>query len=147
MNEFKPKEGDRILVGGSKTTIDKERIYLFTDRYGWFVCISYGMEEKYQDGKGRYQVAIWPCAKPLPPKLPEFIEGDPVIVWGGHNGSTKFLRVVDEVLKTGHIKCFGNGATSEACGFCSWGHYKPLPNYDYGGRKVWGSEDNKGGRQ
>jgi hypothetical protein len=139
--EFNPKEGDRILVGGSKDRIDNKRIYIHKDKRGRFVCVDSAYEDQYKEGNN-YASSSWPYAKPLSSNLPEFIQGDPVIVWGPDD--IEYIRIVDYVGKNGAVKCFNGG---ELCNRISpptgWAHYKPLTNYDYGGRNVWGSEDKK----
>jgi hypothetical protein len=138
--EFKPEKGDRILVGVDRSLM-VSRIFLYMDRHGRCACVHSDDEEIYNNGSLRFRIVIWPYAKSLPPKLPEFIEGDPIIVWRTCDG-VKFLRVVDRVLESGSVKCFGDGALSRIKGNCTWENYNLLPGYDYGGRDVWGSEDN-----
>jgi hypothetical protein len=140
--EFDPKEGDRILVGWTEDKIDYERTYIYTDKRGKFICVDSANEAQYR--KGNYYVAqSWLCAKPLPPKLPEFIQGDPIIVWGGE--SAEYIRIVDHVDGNGNVKCFADGAFHNfpLTPSIDWSHYKPLLNYNYGSRDVWGSEDKK----
>jgi hypothetical protein len=141
MNEFKPEEGDRILAA-DRPQLFYEHIFLYISNDGRYMCVYLGDEEIYNNGCGGFRVMPWRLAKPLPPKLPEFIERDPIIVWRTRGG-VKFLRVVEKMLESGSVKCFGDGAISKIMGNCTWENYKPLPNYNYGDRKVWGSEDNK----
>ena len=139
MDKFSPKEGDRILVGWVDDEIDNERTYLYTNNAGSFVCVESTFEKEYRKGADTYTVIAWPYAKPLPPKIPEFIKGDPVILdIDGLEG----IRIVNRVDEDGMIWCFPEGMLSGT--HCTpWNRYKPLPNYDYGNRKVWGAEDNK----
>jgi hypothetical protein len=142
--EFNPQEGDRILVGLTKDRIDCERIYIHTDRRGTFVCVEDGFEKLYLDNAKNYRAISFPYAKPMPQKLPEFIQGDPVVVWIYGNRNAKWLRIVHSVSEDGSIKCFHTGTIYDPESRpIPYSCYKPLPNYDYGGRDVWGSEDKK----
>jgi hypothetical protein len=81
--------------------------------------------------------------KEPPPKLklPEFIEGDPVIVWDF--GGRKFIRIVCSVAEDGRVECYHEGLFESKSPYLmpiTWNNYKPLPNYDYGNRRVWGVE-------
>jgi hypothetical protein len=71
--------------------------------------------------------------------LPEFIRGDPVIVWVCDK-NTERIRIVHSLAEDG-IRCFWDGLLNSWMPPILHQHYKPLPNYDYGGRNVWGSED------
>jgi hypothetical protein len=137
MDKFNPKEGDRILVGWSEDKINEERTYLFTDKNGMFFCVAYDYEVLYLEGKYKYHAVSWPYAKPLPSKLPEFIDGDPVVVWGA--SEKEHIRIVDSTNEDGRLMCYSNGRFSGST--TGYSHYKPFHNYDYGGRDVWGSED------
>jgi hypothetical protein len=149
MNEFKPEEGDRVLVGWVEDEVDNERIYLYTNSRGKFVCVYEGDEEAYKKNKTNYTViTTWPYIKPLlpppKPKLPEFIDGDPIIVWD--SGGRKGIRIVCDVIEDGSVGCYHSGAFESEPPHLTpiiWSNYKPLPNYNYGDRKVWGSEDDK----
>jgi hypothetical protein len=137
--EFKPKEGDRILVGISKDRIDNEITYLYTDKHGRFICVHPACEKKYRVGDECYAVQVWPSAKPLPPKIPEFIDGDPIIVWD--EKSNYYIRIVHKITGS-EVICYCSGAMAGPLS-PPWQNYKPFPGYDYGGRDVWGSEDKK----
>jgi hypothetical protein len=63
---FKPKEGDWILVGATEGEVCKERIYLFIDKHGGFVCVSEGHESNYLNRKGVLTYS-WPYARPMQP--------------------------------------------------------------------------------
>jgi hypothetical protein len=144
MDEFKPQEGERILVGHTAGRIEHERIYVYTDKQGRFVCVEDGFEKYYLNNLANYRSISWPYAKPMPPKLPEFIDGDPIIVWD--LGGMKVIRIVCGVEEDGNIKCYHDGSFESVPPYLMpivWPNYEPLPNYDYGDRKVWGSEDNK----
>jgi len=135
--EFKPQEGDSILVGWTEDKIDYERTYIYTDKRGKLICVDSAYEAQYRDGNN-YVSASWPCAKPLSPKkLPEFIKGDPIVVWG--QDGTELIRIVDHVAENGAVKCFNDGGfyNQPLTPSVGWAHYKPLPNYDYGGRNVF----------
>jgi len=142
--EFKPKEGERILVGEVKYAIHHERIFLYVDRNGLCVCVHHEDAEIYNSGSSQFRVVVWTYAKPIPPKLPEFIQGDPIIVWMYNNRKTKWLRIVHSVVNDGSVKCFHTGPIYDPESRpIPYSCYKPLPDHDYGGRDVWGSEDKK----
>jgi len=132
--EFKPQEGDRILASAD-LSLFASRIFLYMDRHGRCACVHSDDEEIYNGGSLRFRIVIWPCAKPLPPKLPEFIQGDPVIV-GVDDKSTERIRVVHSVTEDG-IKCFWDGLLNSWVTPILHHHYKPLPNYNYGRRNVF----------
>jgi hypothetical protein len=131
MNEFSPKEGDRILVGNTEPLLS-ERIFLYIDRHGRYMCV-HANDEKIYDGNkiGSFRVIHWLLAKP---KILEFIDGDPVIVW--RDSSQEYVRVFHSYADDGGVECY-----TEYPKTYTWSNCKPLPNYDYGVRKVWGSED------
>jgi hypothetical protein len=67
-------------------------------------------------------------------KILEFIDGDPVIVW--RDSSQEYVRVFHSYADDGGVECY-----TEYPKTYTWSNCKTLPNYDYGGRKIWGSED------
>jgi hypothetical protein len=145
MSEFKPKEGDRILVGNTEPLVS-ERIFLYIDRHGRYMCVHANDEKIYNGNQiGSFRVIHWLLAKPLTPKqkLPEFIDGDPVIVWGPDG--KEHIRIVYDVIENGSVRCYPEGESQlEHTDFIriTWSNYKPLQNYYYGNsRRVWGSED------
>ena len=88
MNEFKPQEGDRILVGWFENEIDTERTYLYTNKAGRFVCVESTFEKEYRKGADTYTVIAWPYAKPLPLKVPapeERLKRIAQIIWDAAN--------------------------------------------------------------
>ena len=137
MNEFKPEEGDRILVGNKRPLLS-ERTFVYINRHGRYMCVHIGDEKIYNGNKrGFFRVAPWLIAKP---KLPEFIQDDPIIVWNEEaHESSECIRIVHKITEFGAI-CYCSGAL-EGPESQPWPNYKPLPNYDYGDRKVWRSED------
>jgi hypothetical protein len=135
MSEFNPKEGDWILAGDGRFS---SRIFLYIGIDGRYVCVHEADEVSYQRGYEEFRVRAWPCAKPLPKKLPEFIQGDPVIVC--EKGGRKLIRIVYDVLEDGKIRCYRDGAfkSTPPCSMpITWPNYKPLPNYVYGSRDVF----------
>jgi hypothetical protein len=64
---FNPREGDRILVGWEEDKISMERIHIYTDKHGMFVCADGNYEDEYRESKN-YIAQAFPYAKPLPPK-------------------------------------------------------------------------------
>lgn len=141
MNEFNPKEGDWVIVGMTADSLCNERIFAYKNKHGSYMCVHGDDGEEYIQGCC-FRVTPWPYAKPLPPpKLPQFIEGDPIIVWV-HDKSTERTLIVHSVTEDG-IKCFWDGRIDPYAMPLLYPCYKPLPNYNYGNRKVWGSEDNK----
>jgi hypothetical protein len=131
--EFKPKEGDRILVGWIGDQIDYERTYIYTDKRGKLICVDSAYEAQYREGND-YVAQSFPYAKPLPPKLPpEFVQGDPVIVCSA--SGKRHIRIVDSTTEDGHLMCYSNGRFSGST--TGYSHYKPFPGYNYGGRNVF----------
>jgi hypothetical protein len=141
--EFNPQEGDKILVSVDRSLL-LPRIFLYMDRHGRCACVHSDDDEIYNNGSLRFRVVIWPYAKPLPAKLPEFVQGDPVIVWD--LGGRKLIRIVCSVTEDGKVECYHEGSFESVPPYLMpivWCNYKPLPGYDYGGRDVWGSENKK----
>jgi hypothetical protein len=130
--EFNPQEGDRILVGVDRSLL-LPRIFLYMDRHGRCACVHSDDEEIYNNGSLRFRIVIWPCAKPMPPKLPEFIQGDPVIVWGA--SGKEHIRIVDSTTEDGHLMCYNKGRFSGST--TGYSHYKPFLGYNYGRRNVF----------
>jgi hypothetical protein len=126
--KFRPQEGERVLVSLSNSAVCEERIFVYINKAGIYMCVHVDDEDCYENGEGCgcFRVSGWTSAKPLPPKkLPEFIKGDPVVVWGPDG--TELIRIVDHVAEDCTVKCLTVG----------WAHYRPLKNYDYGGRNVF----------
>ena len=69
---------------------------------------------------------------------PEFAYGDPIIVWK-YQG-LECIRVVHSVAEDGSINCLNQNNLSKTR-FTPWPCYRPLPCYDYGGRRVCGRDE------
>jgi hypothetical protein len=72
------------------------------------------------------------------PLHPEFAYGDPVIVWK-YQG-LECIRIVHSVAEDNSINCLNQGALL-GTRYTPWPYYRPLQQYDYGGRRVWGRDE------
>ncbi len=81
-------QGQKVVVGNTLGTVDKERIFLTKTTEGKFICVHKADEDKYKDG-GYFRVGVWSFLNTKPSNVSSFKYGEEVFV---SNGGIKYER-------------------------------------------------------